>query len=68
VIIVHLTTTGKRILRQWLMGRERVKTIDRARWNYMLHERTSYLTSQELGDIVDLYGHGLIDVLRDEID
>ena len=58
-----LDEASRNILRLWLSGRERIKTISYVRWAALKSASTAKITHNELAEIVDCFGDEILDLL-----
>lgn len=58
-----LSEPSKKILADWLKGRERPHLIDRVRWARFLNAELDSISFSEMAEICDCYGPGILDEL-----
>ncbi len=58
-----LDEDSRQILRLWLSGRERLHNISYLRWISFKSTSTEHITHNELAEIIDCYGPGILDLL-----
>ena len=54
---------SRHILALWLIGRERLHNILRVRWAELKSASTPHITHNELTEIIDCYGPGVLNLL-----
>jgi len=60
---ILLDHKSREILKVWLQGRERIKTLPKFRWNEFITAASGKISYRELSQIVDCTGSKILDLL-----